>query len=98
MYIHVFEEIEYSKCMCCCWLVNCSAGNVKAINLGDSGIVHFRQGDDGEYKIGAVSDEQTLGFNMPRQLGTGSNDTPTIGQRLSFSSKPGDLGKQQNSA
>lgn len=49
-------------------------GNVKAINLGDSGVVHFVAQEDGSYQIGTRSEEQTLGFNFPRQLGTQSDD------------------------
>eukprot|EP01138_Halocafeteria_seosinensis_P007673 gb/GECG01007841.1/.p1 GENE.gb/GECG01007841.1/~~gb/GECG01007841.1/.p1 ORF type:complete len:207 (+),score=19.04 gb/GECG01007841.1/:1-621(+) len=69
-YEHAKQHIGSSTATIACG----GRGNVKAINLGDSGLVHFSAQDDGTYQIGTRSKEQTLGFNFPRQLGSMSDD------------------------
>ena len=55
------------------------AGILQVANLGDSGCMVLR---DGRIVLRTV--EQTHAFNFPRQLGTGSQDTPADADRLSI--------------
>ena len=63
-----------------------AAGTVQVANLGDSGCMVIR---DGRMVLRTI--EQTHAFNFPRQLGTGSQDTPSDADRLSIPLEPGDI-------
>jgi protein phosphatase PTC7 len=63
-----------------------AAGTMQVANLGDSGCMVIR---DGRMVLRTV--EQTHAFNFPRQLGTGSQDTPADADRLSIPVLPGDI-------
>jgi serine/threonine protein phosphatase PrpC len=59
---------------------------VQVANLGDSGMMLLRNG-----AVLVRTIEQTHAFNFPRQLGTGSQDTPADADRTSLSARAGDL-------
>jgi protein phosphatase PTC7 len=63
-----------------------AAGTMQIANLGDSGCMVIR---DGRVVLRTV--EQTHAFNFPRQLGTGSQDTPADADRLSIPVLEGDI-------
>ena len=56
-----------------------AAGTMQIANLGDSGCMVIRGG-----RVVLRTVEQTHAFNFPRQLGTGSQDTPADADRLSI--------------
>ncbi len=66
--------------------VGTAAGTMQIANLGDSGCMVIR---DGRVVLRTV--EQTHAFNFPRQLGTGSQDTPADADRLSIPVLEGDI-------
>jgi len=55
-------------------------------NLGDSGAMLLRDG-----QVVFRTEEQTHGFNFPRQLGTGSQDTPNDADVITIDALPGDI-------
>ena len=59
---------------------------VQVANLGDSGMMLLRGGS-----VVVRTTEQTHAFNFPRQLGTGSQDTPSDADSTSFVAQSGDL-------
>lgn len=63
-----------------------AAGTILTGNLGDSGAMVVREG-----RVVLRTVEQTHAFNFPRQLGTGSQDMPRDGDRLSIRVQDGDL-------
>lgn len=60
-------------------------GKLHVLNLGDSGLRVVR-----ENKVVFATIEQQLGFNYPRQIGTGSTDIPADGDYSILDVYPGD--------
>ena len=69
-------------------------GILETLNVGDSGFLLARPGEEGgteRYKVVFKTTEQQHTFNMPYQLGTYSRDTPGDGDFKALEVRKGDI-------